>query len=404
MQGTAASNPTDAQWAILHGATIRWSGASVQIPFRRMQNCLRPSRTNTGARCDYRPITPVFCLQREMGLSDSSPVFVSDALARPDDAVSGERTWLPTTAWADLGWHRLSQTLLGLQILLLGTSLALYRVTEIDVRWSTARGFLIVVGELAALWIILTRLVGQRVLLRRFAEALAAAILFFTLIQITAPMQYGALALGRPFIDSWLDHADHWIGVDVAQVTAWTAQYPWLVSTLTLAYETLAAQLLVPLVVLPIARDRNALWEYLWHLHISLIVALVCLALWPTFYVFTYQHFEPLVTPELTERLMTQLWDIRAGRLQTVTLHHLEGLISFPSFHTAAALAVTWALRRQPIWIWMPVALVNVGLVSATVLLGLHYVTDLIGTAVLLGASLALYRYFFTIQPRRSVS
>jgi membrane-associated phospholipid phosphatase len=70
----------------------------------------------------------------------------------------------------------------------------------------------------------------------------------------------------------------------------------------------------------------------------------------------------------------------------------VSSLISFPSFHTAAALAVTWALRRQSRWIWIPIALVNVGLVSATILLGLHYVTDLIGTAVLLGASLVIYR------------
>ena len=65
----------------------------------------------------------------------------------------------------------------------------------------------------------------------------------------------------------------------------------------------------------------------------------------------------------------------------SLTLQDMQGLISFPSFHTAAALAVTWSLRRQRFWIWMPIALVNVGLVSATVFLGLHYVTDLIGTA-----------------------
>jgi hypothetical protein len=42
----------------------------------------------------------------------------------------------------------------------------------------------------------------------------------------------------------------------------------------------------------------------------------------------------------------------------------------------------------------MPVALLNMGLVSATVFLGLHYVTDLIGTALMLAASLFIYRRF----------
>jgi hypothetical protein len=202
------------------------------------------------------------------------------------------------------------------------------------------------------------------------AEAVAAIVLFLSLIQITAPMQYGAIALGRPFVDSWLNWADGWLGVDVARLTAWTAQYPWLVSLLNQAYNTLGPQLLVPLVVLPIAGERSALWEYLWHLHISLVGALACLALWPTVYVFTYRGFDPLVSPVMVDACMRQLWDLHAGRFHTVVLQDMQGLISFPSFHTAAAIAVTWALRKQ----------------------SLHYVTDLVGTAVLLGGSLWMYR------------
>src|SRR5438094_910000 len=83
------------------------------------------------------------------------------------------------------------------------------------------------------------------------------------------------------------DSCDRWLGIAVAQLTAWTAHFPWLVSTLNVTYNSLAPQLVVPLVVLPLAGVRKALWEYLWHLHISLIGALICLALWPTVYVFT---------------------------------------------------------------------------------------------------------------------
>jgi membrane-associated phospholipid phosphatase len=40
----------------------------------------------------------------------------------------------------------------------------------------------------------------------------------------------------------------------------------------------------------------------------------------------------------------------------------------------------------------MPVAVLNIGLVSATVFLGLHYVSDLVGTGVLLAGSAAIYQ------------
>ena len=309
-----------------------------------------------------------------------------------DRAGLADRAGGPAVAWADVGWHRLSQVCLGLQVVLFATSLVLYRVTAIEVRWSSDLAYFTLVGALLASWIALIAVAGNSIPRRRVAEGVASVILFLTLIQITAPMQYGALALGRPFVDPWLDSADRWLGIDVAQLTAWTAQFPWLVSMLNVSYNSLALQLFVPLVVLPLAGDRRALWEYLWHLHVSLIGALICLALWPTVYVFTYRHFDPLAAREMVEHCMTQLWALRAGRFHVVTMQDMQGLISFPSFHTAAALAVTWALRRQSRWIWIPIALVNVGLVSATVLLGLHYATDLIGTAALLGASLVMYR------------
>ena len=297
-----------------------------------------------------------------------------------------------TLVWADVGWHPLSQVCLSLQVVLFAAGLVLYRVTAIEVRWSSDLAYFTLVGALLASWMALITVAGNSIPRRRVAEGVAGVIVFLTLIQITAPMQYGALALGRPVVDAWLDAADRSLGIDVAQLTAWTAQFPWLVAVLNVSYNSLATQLFVPLVLLPLAGDRRALWEYLWHLHVSLIGALICLALWPTVYVFTYRHFDPLAARDMVEHCMTQLWALRAGRFHVLTMQDMQGLISFPSFHTAAALAVTWSLRRQSRCIWMPIALINVGLVSATVLLGLHYATDLIGTAVLMGASLVMYR------------
>ena len=311
-------------------------------------------------------------------------------------ALTGPLFWNQGKAaapgWAGLGWHRVSQTCVALQAVLFAVSLVLYEATGIDVQWSSDVVFLAIIAALVALWAVLAASPGRSVARQRVTEAVAASALFLLLIQIMSPMQYGALALGRPFVDAWLDGADRWLGIDVAQITAWTAQYPSLVSVLNVAYASLAPQLLVPLIVLPVARNSAALWEYVWHLHVSLIGALICLALWPTVYVFTYRGFEPLVSPAIIEECMTQLWALRNGSFHTVTLQDMQGLISFPSFHTAAAMAVTWSLRHQPRWVWMPIALLNVGLVSATVLLGLHYVTDLIGTAALLALSLLMYR------------
>jgi hypothetical protein len=296
---------------------------------------------------------------------------------------------------AEYGWHRLSCACLASQVVLFCASIVLYRATAIEVQWSSDDALLVLIGALASLWMSLWFLPGDSTVRRRVAQGAAATVLLLSLVQIVAPMQYGALALGRPFIDPWLDHADHWLGVDVAGLTAWTAQYGWLVAVLNVAYNSLVPQLLLPLVVLPLTADWDRLWEYLWHLHVSLIGALACLALWPTVYVFTYRHFDPLVAPALVQHVMAQVWALHAGTFHTVVLQDMQGLISFPSFHAAAALAVTWSLRGQARWMWMPVALLNIGLVSATVFLGLHYVTDLVGTGVLLAGSAVIHQRWF---------
>ena len=169
-----------------------------------------------------------------------------------------------------------------------------------------------------------------------------------------------------------------------------------------MTYATFVPQLCVPLIVLPLVRDRGSLWEYLWHLHVCIIVAIVCSGLWPSACVFAYRRFEPLVPHVLTEQVTRQLMDLHGGRFHELRLSEMQGLISFPSFHAAGALLVTWALRRCRWWLWGVVALINVGQIDATVMLGLHYAVDLVGTAMLLGLSLWTYRRWgsrFLVRP-----
>ena len=83
--------------------------------------------------------------------------------------------------WADAGWHRLSQVCLGLQVLLFGTSLVLYRATDIEVRWSSDFGLLIPMGALVGAWIALVTIPGDSIPRRRMAEGMAAAVLFLSL-------------------------------------------------------------------------------------------------------------------------------------------------------------------------------------------------------------------------------
>jgi membrane-associated phospholipid phosphatase len=69
---------------------------------------------------------------------------------------------------------------------------------------------------------------------------------------------------------------------------------------------------------------------------------------------------------------------LRAGTLRTVSLADLHGLVSFPSFHTVAAILFAWA--AWPVRLLRgPMLVTNLAMLAATPVDGAHYFVDLAG-------------------------
>jgi membrane-associated phospholipid phosphatase len=66
---------------------------------------------------------------------------------------------------------------------------------------------------------------------------------------------------------------------------------------------------------------------------------------------------------------------VRDGSLRVLDFKTLGGIITFPSFHAAAAVPALWAFWA--VWWMRPLALIaNVGMLLATPLVGGHYFVD----------------------------
>jgi hypothetical protein len=303
-------------------------------------------------------------------------------------AISCNRTRSATLA--ELGWNRLARRLVFMQVALLLASIGLFRAGGLTLNWDAddLAGGLVLVLPAALAWLYFVWEPGSR---REwlYAEVAFIVLLFFTIAQIIPPAQYGAVALKRPLIDPWLATMDARLGILVPDIVTWTSRHPLLVRLLSRAYLSLLPQFFVPLVLLPILRDREALWEYAFHFHVCSVVTLTAVALWPAACAFTFYGFTPLLSQD---RFIQHLAALRDGSLTAIRLDDLQGLVSFPSFHVAGALMVTWACRRS--WWWVPLAVINVFLTASTVMLGLHYATDLLATAVMCAFSLWLYRWW----------
>jgi len=214
----------------------------------------------------------------------------------------------------------------------------------------------------------------------------ALAVLSMAFVTI-GPTQYLAAALsrGRPLIDGPLLAADAALGIDQAALVAWTNAHPQIRHALFLSYISLLPQLILPVVVLGFT-DRRELWRYVYQFECVAIVSIIMFGLWPSGVV--GEHGIP---EAISQRpAMIQIMGLRDGTMTTIRFEEGVGIISFPSFHAAAALVVTWALRRT--WCFWPIVALNAALLASTVLLGVHYGIDVPAAVVVCAGTIALGR------------
>jgi hypothetical protein len=157
------------------------------------------------------------------------------------------------------------------------------------------------------------------------AEAAFAFFLMYGVTLIVVSGQYGALALGRRFIDEALASTDAAIGINVSDILTWMRRYPNLLSIIRWAYETLGLQLLLAIPVLRLLRERDAIWEFVFHYHFCLIVALLASALWPVAGPYQWFHYS---TPVDLDRVVKQVNGFHDGSLTVLDWEELDGLIS----------------------------------------------------------------------------
>jgi membrane-associated phospholipid phosphatase len=83
---------------------------------------------------------------------------------------------------------------------------------------------------------------------------------------------------------------------------------------------------------------------------------------------------------------------LRNGSLTVIDLSELQGVVSFPSFHTVLGVITTYALR-DTLWLMIPVLLINGTMIVSTMPIGGHHLVDVLaGAGLTVGAMLLLRR------------
>jgi membrane-associated phospholipid phosphatase len=234
--------------------------------------------------------------------------------------------------------------------------------------------------------------------IRQNVEVARALISFgqlVTVILMGIMLTYAASAVPLPYRDAELYAIDRWLGFERDAYLLFLKRHDGLLDVLSFAYNTMMRQNLLVLFVTIVAGRIDRLQNYIIAFAIAVTATAVIACFIPAANAMIYVDKVPTdlsTLPDGGHSYFPTLEGLRNGTIRIIDFDHLEGLISFPSFHTANALLFVWAL--WPIRFLRPVLVpLNLLLIASTPLCGAHYVTDIAGGAVVAFAAIVATTY-----------
>lgn len=187
-------------------------------------------------------------------------------------------------------------------------------------------------------------------------------------------------------IDSKIIKLEHYFNISLTDTLVFIAKHPLLQKMLQFAYESLSYQMcLIPL-LMAIFLKSEQIQTFCFFLLCTAIIG------------FSIYYFFPTTAPASMLDSALFMPDQQATGVKFFEMHQYNkpstiagGLISFPSFHViwgwiCLQLAKEWSL------LYILLFPLNLFLMSACVLLGWHYPTDLVGSVIVLMLSTYVYR------------
>jgi len=238
---------------------------------------------------------------------------------------------------------------------------------------------LIALGSIAAAAILLSaRLQGVprlTILLRGLTFLFVAwpALRLFNHLTMTLPF---------PLADAWLYRWDQAIGFDWFAYLMWVDAKPFLVQAMAQAYTALSGYSCLLFIILALGHYPERRCAEM--IELFVLTALACMTLGMFFpaeaamaYLApppeTFAHFNSLTG---TYHL-SSLGELRANPSHALDIRFLPGLVTFPSFHTAMGVVAIYCARGS-VWLFPPMLVVNLLMISSTPVFGSHYAVDVI--------------------------
>lgn len=191
-----------------------------------------------------------------------------------------------------------------------------------------------------------------------------------------------------PRIDTLLVNADQHLNFNTVALIDWTSAHKFIKKCLGYSYDSLYLQLPLLLPFLAILKEKKSVNYFLVAIVISTIIGGMMYYFFPTGGPASVLHSRHFITEE--HATYTKFFAVH----HHIPLSHYKmglmsagGLIAFPSFHVVWAVLLSYLCINRK-WLFYPVALLNLVMIASTLLLGWHYLIDVIAGVLLAWVSL----------------
>ena len=223
----------------------------------------------------------------------------------------------------------------------------------------------------------------------------------FTLISLMgASASYAVAALTHGYADVTLQGIDEALGFDWLHWYRLVAAHPALQALGTAAYRSIYVTPVLLLWSIARSGDQGRAYTFIAGFWLATIITLGLFTLMPAVGPFSHLWHQPIhYMPE------SELWQsglipaLREHTVHVIDLGQLRGIVSAPSFHTAAAVLYIVAGWRIASLRWTVLA-INAAMLLSTPIEGTHYLVDMILGVFVAVSSLALMRLYGRMQGR----
>jgi PAP2 superfamily len=219
---------------------------------------------------------------------------------------------------------------------------------------------------------------------RRLGDAGNYAALWVAFSAAGAVSTYLAATFALPLRDA------EFIAIDASMGFHWLAWYRFIEAhrpiqlPLFIAYFTFLPQIIGSILYFAHTEQTSRNAEMVWIAMPALIVTTIVSAMLPA--IGPYVHYFGHPTADIVA-----LTSLRAGGAQTFAIDRMQGIITFPSFHTILAIVFIY-VHRPPSRSFVPVAILNVLMLLGIPSEGHHYLIDMISGAVVAAICIAVVR------------